>query len=138
MPYCLNTCSLKGDQYQSDWKVGKAKKHMLRDTFLKNIFITYDSVRCLIHFVIYFVFFCDEKPNNVHYLFTKHIILRGFMLPFSVLQKTQCLTIYIRSILGHCKFSLLVYIRNGREVTKIMFSHFPLFGALQSAKLQTQ
>ena len=73
--------------YQSDWKVGKAKKHMLRDTFLQNILITSDSVRYLIHFVIHFVFFCDEKPYNIHYPFTKHIILKGFMLPFSVLQK---------------------------------------------------
>ena len=42
VPCCLNTCSLKGDlwYYQSDWKVDKAKKHMLRDTFLKTIVIT--------------------------------------------------------------------------------------------------
>ena len=47
VPCCLNTCSLKGElwYYQSDWKVGKAKKHMLRDTFLKTIVITYNRVR---------------------------------------------------------------------------------------------
>ena len=62
------------------------------------------------------------------------------MLPFSVLQrKTMSDNLseeWIASllyILSHCKFSLLVYIRNEREITKLMFSHFLLFGPLPNA-----
>ena len=36
---------------------------------------------------------------------------------------------------SHCKFSLLVYIRNEREITKLMFSHFLLFEPIPNAKL---
>ena len=38
-------------------------------------------------------------------------------------------------ILSQCKFSLPVYIRNGRETTKILFSHFLLFESPLNAKL---
>ena len=39
------------------------------------------------------------------------------------------------NILSQCKFSLPVYIRNGREITKILFSHFSLFESPLNAKL---
>ena len=38
-------------------------------------------------------------------------------------------------ILSLCKFSLPVHIRNGREISKIMFSHFSLLESPPNAKL---
>ena len=38
-------------------------------------------------------------------------------------------------ILSQYKFSLPVYVRNGREITKILFSHFSLFESPLNAKL---